>query len=60
MKPVLSAPALIHRLTETFDAPFLDDLGYCRKLPIGTFSRLALRGGREIQIAQVPNNGRPL
>jgi hypothetical protein len=60
MKPVLAALGLIDRLLETFDAPFLDDLGYCRKLPIGTFSCVALHGGREIQIAQVPNNGRPL
>ncbi len=39
--------------------PFLDDLGYCRKLPINTLAVLRCMAA-EIQIVQVPNNRRPL
>jgi hypothetical protein len=34
--------------------PFIDDLGYCRKVPIGTYKCVALHAGREVVIPQVP------
>jgi hypothetical protein len=37
---------------------FIDDLGYCRKLPIGTYQCTALHEGREIVIEQAPIEGR--
>jgi hypothetical protein len=33
---------------------FMDDLGYCRKLPIGTFECVALHAGQEVFIEQTP------
>jgi hypothetical protein len=35
-------------------APFLGDLGYCRKFPVGTYSCVALHEGAESAIQQVP------
>jgi hypothetical protein len=35
-------------------ASFIGDLGYCRKLPIGTYACTALHDGRETAIAQAP------
>jgi hypothetical protein len=35
-------------------AQFIGDLGYCRKLQIGTYACTALHDGRETAIAQAP------
>lgn len=35
-------------------APFIDNLGYCRPLPVGTYECRALHDGREVVIPQVP------
>jgi hypothetical protein len=34
--------------------PFIDDLGYCRKLPVGTYECVALHKGREVIIRPTP------
>lgn len=40
---------------------YLNDLGYCRKLPVGTYQCMALHDGREAPIQQTPitRQGRP-
>jgi hypothetical protein len=35
-------------------APFIDNLGYCQPLPVGTYECRALHDGREVVIPQVP------
>ena len=39
-------------------APYISDLGYCRRLPVGTFECVALHGGQELFIRQTPIEGR--